>query len=85
MKCFSEAEKIGLASHISKLLGMEDNSLIKLTKIYAQKLEEDLKPLQKRIDDLPLNYKGCDLESYDFIFFKIFIDIIIFLIPSQIR
>jgi len=59
---------------------MEDNSLIKLTKIYAQKLEEDLKPLVKKLEELPLNYKVCDLETYEFVFFKIFIEILGYLL-----
>ena len=55
---------------------MEDNSLIKLTKIYSQKLEEDLKPILKKVEDLPLSYKSFDLEKYDFFYFNIFIEIL---------
>jgi len=55
---------------------MEDNSLIKLIKIYSQKLEDDLKPFFKKIEDLPMNYKALDLETYEFLFFNIFIEIL---------
>lgn len=55
---------------------MEDNSLIRLTKIYSQKLEEDLKLIYKKIEELPLNFKALDLENYDFMFFNIFVEIL---------
>lgn len=67
---------MGQISSVSKVLGMEDNSLIKLTKIYSQKLEEDLKPLFEKVDDLPVSYQNMDLEKYEFLFFNIFIEVL---------
>lgn len=73
---FSKTEKIGLISSVSKLLGVEDYNIIKLTKIYSQKLEEDLKQLHEKIDEIPISYEEINLEKYEFLFFKIFIEIL---------
>lgn len=73
---FSETEKIGLISSVSKLLGVEDYNIIKLTKIYSQKLEEDLKQLNEKIDEIAISYEEINLDKYEFLFFKIFIEIL---------